>query len=423
MKFVIEGLGLTAGGGKTGLLRLLPALADRGRRHTFVAVLASLEEFRTLERPNLQLVLKKKPASLLRRHFHLHTVSRICADERADALLCLGNFGPRPARVPTVTFLHNAAYVYEVQPATVWANLRERLIARYARNYLRRLPEDTHLVVQTEVMKRRVVAAFGLPASRVTIIGDGEGLPPISAGPGPAASAAASSARLKPGESSARSHCIDRTAACAPFTFLCVARYYPHKNLEVLLEAMKRLRAHSCRPARCLITIHANQHPAAGRLLRRIAFEGLQEWMINIGPLDGNAVVEAYRAADAFILPSLLESFGRTYLEAVRFDLPIVTSDRDFAHEVCSGAALYVDPLDPESVARGMARIMNNGELRQQLAAERRRIRISSWEEIAARFVDILERAAARSELPRLVVGRARCIAPAPDTPIHRQYP
>lgn len=71
MKFVIEALGLTAGGGKTGLMRLLPALADRGPHHNFVVILADLEEFRALEQSNLRLILQKKPSSLLRRHLHL----------------------------------------------------------------------------------------------------------------------------------------------------------------------------------------------------------------------------------------------------------------------------------------------------------------------------------------------------------------
>lgn len=406
MKFVIEALGLTAGGGKRGLMKLLPALADRGRRHTFVAVLADLEEFRALERPNLRLTLQKKPRSLLRRHFRLQrTIPLICAEERADALLCLGNFGPRPAPVPTVVFLHNARYVCG-DPLGRRLTLRDRLITGYGKRYLRLLPQGVRLIVQTEPMKQRLVNAHRIPARRVIVIPDGDALPAASREPGPANCTKASKGK-KPangkeavhrqgaadggGAGSASSH---GAAGLAPFTFLCLAFYYPHKNLEVLPEAIERLRHYTKRPARCFVTIHPGQHPGARRLLRRIASERLGQALVNIGSLDENEVVEAYRAADAFILPSLIESLGRTYFEAMRFNLPILTSDRDFAHEVCRGAAIYFDPLDPESIAQSMARIMEDTELRDRLAAERRLIPIPSWDEVAARFVDVLERAA-----------------------------
>jgi glycosyltransferase involved in cell wall biosynthesis len=393
MRFVIEALGLTAGGGKTGLLRLLPALADQGRRHTFVALLANLAEFPALARPNLKPILQKKPASLLRRHLYLQrTVVRICAEERADALLCLGNFGPRCPPVPTVVFVHNPRYVWG-DPAVQTVTLRERLITWYGRHYLRWVPERVRLVVQTELMKRRLVEAQGVPTTRVSVIPDSGALPPTPVGPGLAPAMAGPGACLERSEGAGPTSSNGK-AANIPFTFLCLARYYPHKNLEVLVEAMKRLSAHSRWPARCLLTIHPDQHPGARKLLRRIDSERLEQILVNIGPLDGNEVVEAYRSADVLILPSLLESFGRTYLEAMQFDLPILTSDRDFAHEVCAGAALYFDPLDPESVARSMARIMEDTELGDRLAAERRLIPIPSWDDVAARFVDVLERAA-----------------------------
>jgi glycosyltransferase involved in cell wall biosynthesis len=422
MNFVIEALGLTAGGGKAGLLRLLPALADQGRRHTFVALLADLEEFPALERPNLKLILQKKPASLLRRHFYLQaTVPRVCAEQRADALLCLGNFGPRRPALPTVVLLHNAHYVSGDAAAGVQATLRERLITCYGRRYLRRLRGDVRLLVQTELMKQRLVEAHGIAPSRVMVIPDSDALPPETGSTvyqGLCRSAVRKGSAfpwdgkknqgfeaLPEGRSPSAQQ--GGKAANSPFTFLCLARYYPHKNLEVLLEAMKRLSAHSRRPARCLLTIHPDQHPGARKLLRRIVSERLGQILVNLGPLDGNEVVEAYRSADALILPSLLESFGRTYLEAMRFNLPILTSDRDFAHEVCGGAALYFDPLDPESVAQSMTRIMIDGELRDRLAAERQRIPIPSWEDVGARFVDVLERAARDHDSPGV-----RCRAP-----------
>ncbi|HUI40764.1 MAG TPA: glycosyltransferase [Terriglobia bacterium] len=407
MNFVIEALGLTAGGGKAGLMRLLPSLAEQGG-HTFVALVADVPEFAALARPNLKLVMQKKPFSLLLRHLYLQrTVPRICAAERADALLCLGNFGPRRTPVPTVVVLHNARYVLSGAAEGAGATLRERLITRYGQRYLRRLPAGVRLVVQTDLMRRRVMMTHRVPGSRVVVIPDADALP---------AAAGLRHLTFAPADPRVgRAPSTLATAGPRPFTFLCLARYYPHKNLEVLAEAMKRLNASGRRPARCLLTIAADEHPGARRLLRKIATENLERVLVNLGPLSGAQVADAYASADAFILPTRLESFGRTYLEAMRFELPILTSDRDFARQMCGDAAIYFDPLDPGSVAASMARVMNDGPARARLAAESRRLagRIPAWAEIAARFVSVLEGAAAGpAGEPSLAKDSAAAAAP-----------
>jgi glycosyltransferase involved in cell wall biosynthesis len=388
MKFVIEALGVTSGGGKAGLLRLLPALASH-REHSFVALLADLPEFAGLERPNLTTILQKKPGGLLARELYLQrTVPGVCRRERADALLCLGNFGPRRTTLPTVVLLHNAHYVSGNLGVAVKPTLREALVAWYGRRYLRRLPEAARLVVQTELMKQRVVAASGVSPSKVAVIRDADALPPE-------AEALAVDGRTESVNRKLQGAPNGVTGLPSPFTFLCLAQYYPHKNLEVLAEAIKRLPAFTQRRARCLLTIHPDQHPGARRLLARITHEGLSATLVNIGPVFGARLAEVYRSADAFILPTLLESFGRTYLEAMRFGLPVLTSDRDFARHLCGGAALYFDPLDAANVAENMARIINDRELAVRLRAEGRRIiqGVPSWEEIAAQFVAVLEEA------------------------------
>jgi glycosyltransferase involved in cell wall biosynthesis len=392
MIFAIEALGLTGGGGKAGLMRLVPALA-RHTEHRFVVMLADLPEFAALARRNVKLMVRRKPASLLAREMHLQrAVPRICAAERADALLCLGNFAPRRSILPAVVLLHNAHYVSPDARAEAGETLRERLIRWYGRRMLRRLPPGVRLVVQTALMQERVIAAYPHLGANVVVVPDGEGLsadaanapgdgPGVTPGPTPGAAAA------------------DRHAgrSQAPFTFVCPAHYYPHKNLEALVEAFRLLPACTGRAACCLLTLDARQHPRAGRLLQTIEREGLTNALVNLGPLGEASLAQAYRTADAFILPTLLESFGRTYREAMRLGLPILTSDRDFARQACGDAALYFDPLRPASIARAMAEIMESGELRSRLAsAGKRRAGLTpSWDAIAGQFVRILEEAAA----------------------------
>jgi hypothetical protein len=85
----------------------------------------------------------------------------------------------------------------------------------------------------------------------------------------------------------------------------------------------------------------------------------------------------------------------------MRFGIPILTSDRDFARHLCGDAAIYFDPLDAKSVAKAMATIIEDAMLRRRLVEEGRKTlaQAPTWDEIAGRFVDVLERAA-RGQLP-----------------------
>lgn len=96
-------------------------------------------------------------------------------------------------------------------------------------------------------------------------------------------------------------------------------------------------------------------------------------------------------------MPTLLESFSGTYLEAMKAGCPILTSDRDFAREVCGEAALYFDPLDADSIVRTILRLRDEPGLRQRLiAAGQKRLqqRFPTWAEVTERYVELLRKIA-----------------------------
>ncbi|MBW3535606.1 MAG: glycosyltransferase, partial [Gemmatimonadetes bacterium] len=74
-----------------------------------------------------------------------------------------------------------------------------------------------------------------------------------------------------------------------------------------------------------------------------------------------------YRTSDVFVLLSEHEGFCVPLLEAMHFGVPLVTSDLDFARDVCGGAAVYADPLDAPALARAVARAVRDDGLRRRL--------------------------------------------------------
>jgi glycosyltransferase involved in cell wall biosynthesis len=169
---------------------------------------------------------------------------------------------------------------------------------------------------------------------------------------------------------------------------------YSHKNHEVLPETFRILReSHGIDDVALFVTVDASDSPNAGPFLSAIHALGLQERIVNLGRLDPSAIPTVFRNAHGLLMPTLLESFSLSYLEAMRFGVPILTSDYDFAREVCGDAALYFDPLDPGAVASAIARFTRHPEVERELRArtvERDRERDDSWADVTRKYVAIL---------------------------------
>ncbi|MFQ5806590.1 MAG: glycosyltransferase, partial [Phycisphaerae bacterium] len=91
--------------------------------------------------------------------------------------------------------------------------------------------------------------------------------------------------------------------------------------------------------------------------------------------------------SQALILPTLLESFSSTYLEAMQFRCPILTSDLDFARDICGSAAHYFAPFDPASIRDAIVELKRSPELQEQLVAagvERHQSLVRDWDSIVA---------------------------------------
>ncbi len=376
LKFVIESIGLTVAGGKELAVDLMTRLAGH-IEHRFTFVAPDLDSYKAISGSNTCKIMCKKPSGLLRRSLLLNRMlPRICREERADALLCLGNFPPSNPPCPTVVLLHNPWMVYRDPVAERRRTIREKLIRVFGTHIYRDLPSRVAVITQTSVMKDRLCGRYGIDPARVAVIPN-----------------TFSVERMGESEAPPPSNRNERTRG---FIFLCLCRYYAHKNIDIILDAVKKLSKYTCRRAQCFITITPHQHPGARRLLEELESSEYGSMIQNIGPIPNQRLPEVYRSANALIFPTLLESYSRTYLEAMHFGLPILTSDRDFARHLCQDAALYFDPLDADSLAKAMARLMEDQDLSWRLAENGRRVlaQVPTWDEIASRFVEVLERVA-----------------------------
>jgi glycosyltransferase involved in cell wall biosynthesis len=101
-----------------------------------------------------------------------------------------------------------------------------------------------------------------------------------------------------------------------------------------------------------------------------------------------------YTDASFLAYPSIMEGFGLPILEAMSVGCPVLTSNTSSMPEVAGDAAVYVDPLDIESIAEGLRRLSSDLALRKNLAAAgRRRVSQFTWERTALQMMEIYKKA------------------------------
>ncbi len=105
---------------------------------------------------------------------------------------------------------------------------------------------------------------------------------------------------------------------------------------------------------------------------------------------DDSVLSGLYRSAALFVYPSRYEGFGIPPLEAMSFDCPVACSNTSSIPEVVGDAAEFFDPDSIESIGCAIARVLNDGSLRQTLVAGgRERVKLFSWENCAEQTLNV----------------------------------
>ena len=97
-----------------------------------------------------------------------------------------------------------------------------------------------------------------------------------------------------------------------------------------------------------------------------------------------------YNLAELLIFPSLYEGFGLPALEAMSCGCPVVTSTKGCTREVTGDAAILVDPYDIDDIYKGMCRVIEDSDLRDNMIKKGLgRSRDFSWKKTAQGILNI----------------------------------
>lgn len=174
---------------------------------------------------------------------------------------------------------------------------------------------------------------------------------------------------------------------------LFVGSLEPRKNLRLAWQALRRLKA-----AVPLVlvgwTAWGDKSWLAEALSRR---DARSPKVVLTGFVDDETLAALYTGAAALVYPSLYEGFGLPVLEAMACGCPVVCSRIPSLEETSGGAALLVDPHDPEEAADALGRLLEDARLREDLSSRGLdRAKAFTWEKTARAMLDVFAKVAER---------------------------
>lgn len=229
----------------------------------------------------------------------------------------------------------------------------------------------THLIAVSETTRRDLIAAYGLPPEKITVIRE------------------AADPRFCPQPPEAIAAVRARHGLPEQF-LLYVGTIEPRKNLVRLLHVWEALYQTGDVPP---LVIVGRRGWLSDDFFAALEQSPAREGVLLTGYVSDEDLPVLYSAATAFVFPSLYEGFGLPPLEAMACGTPVLCSDASSLPEVVGDAALLFDPEEPEAIAEALRTIAKDAALRESLRAEGlRRAAEFSWDRAARETVEVYRR-------------------------------
>ncbi len=168
---------------------------------------------------------------------------------------------------------------------------------------------------------------------------------------------------------------LDVTEAAREKIILFVGALQRRKNIIRLVEAFEQV------ASGWKLVLAGASGFAAEEALRRIETSPRKSDIQVLGYVPDQTVEGLYQRAAIFAFPSLDEGFGMPVLDAMARGVPVLTSTISAMPEICSDAALLVDPHDTTAIAAGLKKLTEDPALRADLAQRgSERSKEFSWE-------------------------------------------
>jgi glycosyltransferase involved in cell wall biosynthesis len=364
---LVNGLNLSLGGGKNILDNYIKQCCDRKLNHTYFFLTPNYDFYKVYCKENLVIIKIEKiyTNNFFFIFLYFYKFPRLLRKFHIDVIFNLGDV-IIPTKISQIYFFDWAYAVYSED--YIWNRMSFKdFLQRKIKVFLidRYIKRVNTVIAQTDNVSNRLKFKYNLENVRI-----------IATPLGVSFSKTDSNYDFKLPESLRY--------------FLFPASYSSHKNFDVILRLGKLISEEKL-PFLIVLTLDEIE---ASDFLSKLKNEKL-DCFFNVGKVDGVDMPALYQRCDVLLFPTLLETYGLPYLEAMALKKPILTSNLDFAMSVCGDVAYYFDPFSSLSIINVMKQYSHDPvDLEKRLEAGRRKTEaIPDWYHVFMAFeneIDIL---------------------------------
>jgi glycosyltransferase involved in cell wall biosynthesis len=247
---------------------------------------------------------------------------------------------PPFCKCKTVTTIHDIAYEHFPEFFSKFETLGLKALIR------RSAERADHIITVSDYSREDIAKTYGIDPRKITVTYEGAG-----------------DQYFPSDKEKCREQIAAKYGVTAPF-LLYVGRLQERKNLPRLLSAYSRLKKEGVDEKLVLV---GKKDWMFGNIYAQVESLGLANSVIFTGYVPSAELPAFYNSAEAFVFPSIFEGFGLPVIEAMACGLPVLTSFGSSLEEIAGDAAVLVDPLSEESIAKGLGKLLGDAQLRARL--------------------------------------------------------
>ncbi|MFX4235810.1 glycosyltransferase [Aliarcobacter butzleri] len=329
MSILINFYNQMGAGPKNISLNFINTLKERESLEETFIIIPNVEEYTNLEsKDNVKLIKFKRYTNifskiLFRIYLDIFFIPYFISKNKISKLLAFGNFLISPVKVKKVVLLHHPYIVDNILLNKL--SFLPKIIEKLKRFVFYITIKNVNIVVvQSNYMKRLLLEVWGNDIKNCVIPN------PIS-------------------KNFVKNYSLDeindfikhRLQNIDKIKILYVSRFYPHKNHIFLVDLSKVLNENNIRHE-ILITVDFSKQETLD--LQQMITKDTS--IKSIGEISQFELETYYKTSHIFIFPSNSETFGNPLIEAMKFGLPIVVPNLEYAQSIVEEAGIYYKQND-----------------------------------------------------------------------------
>ncbi|MGE0568203.1 MAG: glycosyltransferase family 4 protein [Bacteroidia bacterium] len=289
-----------------------------------------------------------------------HSVRNVVSKMKPDLYFSPDGFMPLGLKVKALPVIHDINFHHHPKDVR-W------LTSKYYNYYFPRFAKEaTRIVTVSEYSKTDISEVYGISREKIDVVYNGvnEFIRPLSD--------------------------EEKYATKSRFTkgheyFVYVGSIHPRKNVTRLLQAYSEFKKENNNKIKLVFA--GPQYWGMSEVYKSLKELKIEEEVVFTNRLSNEDLNLVLGSALALTYIPYYEGFGIPIVEAMRAEVPIITSNVTSLPEVAGEAGLFVNPMSVEEIKNAMKKIWTDEELRKNLI-EKGNVQVEkfSWDESAAKL-------------------------------------